>query len=167
MKFRLLAKEGLIAGAVGAAAVAVWFLIVDTVSGQPFFTPAMLGSAVFWGVRDPVAVLITFPTVVGYTMIHVLAFCAVGMIAAALAQLVERFPTTLFVVVVLFAIFEIGFYLVVALLAQPLLGALAWSNVAIGNLIAAVGMGAYLWRAHPRIREELRLHPLGVTADGE
>jgi hypothetical protein len=167
MQLRLLAKEGLVAGAIGAAAVAVWFLIVDTVSGQPFFTPAMLGSAVFWGLREPTAVEISYAAVVGYTMIHVLAFCAVGMIAAALAQLVERFPTTLFVVVVLFAIFEIGFYLVVALLAQPLLGALAWSNVAIGNLIAAVGMGTYLWRAHPRIREELRLRPLGATADGE
>ena len=167
MKSRLLAKEGFIAGAIGAAAVALWFLIVDTISGEAFFTPAMLGSAVFWGLRDPAAVQITFPAVVGYTMIHVLAFCAVGMVAAALAQLVERFPTTLFIVVVLFAIFEIGFYLVVALLAQPLLGALAWFNVAIGNLIAAVGMGTYLWRAHPRIREELRLRPLGATADGE
>ena len=55
----------------------------------------------------------------------------------------------------------------VALLAKPLLGYLAWWNVAIGNGLAALGMGYYLWREHPRIGEELRRHPLGETEDGE
>jgi len=158
-------REGFIAGLIGAAAVALWFLAVDIVAGRPFLTPAMLGSAVFWGLRDPTTVETTYATVVGYTMIHVLAFCVVGVIAAALASLVEGVPAMLFVVVVFFAIFEFGFYVVLAVAAQPLLGALAWWNVAIGNLIAAVGMGTYLWRAHPRIRESLTQHPLGETAD--
>ena len=39
-------KEGVITGAIGATAVAVWFLVVDLVSGQPFHTPATLGEAV-------------------------------------------------------------------------------------------------------------------------
>ena len=54
-----------------------------------------------------------------------------------------------------------------AVLAQPLLGALTWWNVAIGNAIAAYGMGFYLWREHPKIKEALRLHPLGETEEGE
>jgi len=54
---------------------------------------------------------------------------------------------------------------VVAILASPLLGALAWWNVAIGNTIAAAGMGYYLWRQHPKLREELRAHPLGEPMD--
>ena len=160
-------REGFVAGLIGASAVAFWFLVVDLIAGRAFFTPAMLGSAVFWGLRDPAAVEITFPTVVGYTLLHVVLFTLAGMVAAGLAAMVDRFPTTLFLVVVFFAIFEVGFYLVVAIVAQPLLGALAWSNVAIGNLIAAGGMGYYLWTAHPRIREELALHPLGETVDGE
>ena len=160
-------REGLVAGLIGAAAVAVWFLLVDLVAGRAFFTPAMLGSAVFLGLRDPAEVAITFQAVIGYTMLHVLAFAVVGTVAAWLAVLVENFPSTLFVVVVFFAVFEVGFYIVVALIARPLLGALAWSNVAIGNLIAAAGMGYYLWRAHPRIKQRLVEHPLGETADGE
>lgn len=160
-------REGFIAGLIGAGGVAVWFLIVDLINGHPLFTPAMLGSAVFWGLRDPSAVEIAFPTVIGYTLLHVVAFGVVGIVAAWLAALVGKFPMTLFIVVVFFAIFEVGFYIVVALLAQPLLGALAWSNVAIGNAIAAVGMGYYLWRAHPHIRQALAEHPLGETADGE
>jgi len=167
MTVQRLLREGLVTGLVGATAVAVWFLVIDLVAGQPFYTPAMLGSAVFWGLRDPALVEITFPAVIGYTMLHVTAFGLVGMISAMLAALVESFPSTLFIVVVFFAIFEVGFYIVVAILAQPLLGALAWSNVAIGNLIAAAGMGFFLWRAHPQIRKGLIDHPLGETADGE
>lgn len=167
MNFGRIMREGFVSGLLGATAVAAWFFVVDLVAGQPFFTPAMLGSAVFWGLRDPAAVEVTFAAVVGYTMLHVVAFALAGSVAAALAAMVDRFPTTLFIVVVFFAIFEVGFYVIVAVLAQPLLGALAWSNVAIGNLIAAGGMGYYLWQVHPHIREELQLHPLGETVDGE
>lgn len=166
-------REGFAAGLIGAAAVALWFLIVDTVNGRPFFTPAMLGSAVFWGVLDPAAVELLFGTdaervfaaVIGYTMVHVVAFVVVGIIAAALAYEVELFPSTLYIVVVFFAAFEVGFYIIVAVLAQPLLGALAWWNVAIGNAIAAFGMGSYLWRMHPKLRAELAAHPLGEPLD--
>jgi hypothetical protein len=160
-------REGFVAGLIGAAAVALWFLFVDAINGRPFFTPAMLGSALFWGLRDPALVQVAFATVVGYTMVHVLAFVVVGVIAAALAYEVELFPSTLFIVVVFFAIFEFGFYIVVAVLAQPLLGALAWWNVAIGNAIAALGMGYYLWRMHPKLKEQLSLHPLGEPLDDE
>ncbi len=160
-------REGFVAGVIGATALALWFLIIDVIADQPFFTPAMLGSALFWGGRDPQSVEIAFSTVVAYTMIHLVAFFLVGWIAAAFASMVETFPSTLFLAVVFFAIFEFGFYLVVAVLARPLLGALAWWSVAIGNLIAAAGMGYYLWRAHPGVRASLAARPLGETADGE
>jgi hypothetical protein len=166
LTFRLVLFEGFVAGAIGAVAVAVWFLIVDTIAGRPFFTPAMLGSAVFWQNLDPAAVQIAFPAVIGYTMLHVLLFALAGAAAAGFAALVETFPTTAFIVVFLFAVFEVGFYIVVAVLAQPLLGALAWSNVAVGNALAAFGMGFYLWRAHPRLRQRLAEHPLGEPAGG-
>lgn len=163
MDWGRIAREGFMSGFIGAASVALWFFIVDVVAGQPFFTPAMLGQALFWGLRDPAMVEITFPAVIGYTMMHALAFVVVGMLTALLAFEVELFPSTLFIVVVVFAAFEFGFYVIVATLAQPLLGALAWTNVAIGNAIAAAGMGYYLWRAHPRLREELKEHPLGES----
>ena len=159
--------EGFVAGLIGAGAVALWFLIVDAVAGRPFFTPAMLGSAVFWGVRDPALVVIEYSRIIGYTMIHVSAFIVVGGVAAALAAEVEVAPPTLYFLVVFFAVFEFGFYVTVAIIAQPLLGSLAWWNVAIGNAIAAYGMGYYLWREHPKIKEALRLHPLGETEEGE
>jgi len=160
-------REGFVAGLIGAGAVALWFLIVDVIAGRPFFTPAMLGSAVFWGVRDPALVVIEYSRIIGYTMIHVSAFIIVGTVAAALAAEVEVAPPTLYLLVVTFAVVEFGFYIMLALLAQPLLGALTWWNVAIGNAIAAYGMGYYLWRAHPKIKEALKVHPLGETDEGE
>lgn len=163
--FSRILKDGFVAGMVGAAGVAVWFLIVDTILAEPFFTPAMLGSAVFRGLRDPTVVEIAFPTVAGYTVIHLVTFLVVGTIAAALASMVEKFPSTLFLVVVMFAIFEFGFYLVVAVLARTLLGALAWWAVAAGNLLAAIGMGYFFWQVRPRIREALTRHPMGTVAD--
>src|SRR5258708_16241540 len=92
-------------------------------------------------------------------MIHVSAFVVVGCSAAALAAEVEVAPPTLFLVLVAFCFFEFGFYVLVAILAQPLLGALAWWNVAIGNALAAFGMGWYLWRAPPPLAAELQRPP--------
>ena len=167
MQLRRVLGQGFTAGLIGAAAVALWFLVVDVIAGRPFFTPAMLGSAVFWGVHDPSMVVIEYSRIIGYTMIHVSAFIIVGTIAAVSAVEVEIAPHTFYLVVVFFAIFEFGFYVAVAVLAQPLLGSLAWWNVAIGNAIAAWGMGYYLWREHPKIAAALKLHPLGETDEGE
>ena len=167
MQLNRILREGFIAGCIGAAIVAVWFLVIDAINGRPFFTPAMLGSAVFWGAHDPTGVVIEYSRIIGYTMIHVSAFVVVGCVAAALAAEVEVAPSTLFLVVVGFCFFEVGFYILVALLAKPLLGYLAWWNVAIGNCLAALAMGYYLWREHPKIAETLRMHPLGETDEGE
>ena len=40
-------QEGMIAGILGAAAVAVWFLLLDALAGRPFWTPTVLGTALF------------------------------------------------------------------------------------------------------------------------
>src|SRR5436189_2683819 len=167
MDLNRILREGFIAGCIGAAAVAVWVLAVDLINGQPLFTPAMLGSAVFWGAHDPSAVVIEPARIFGYTMIHVSAFVVVGCVAAALAAEVEYAPSTLFLVIVGFCFFEVGFYILVALLAKPLLGYLAWWNVAFGTRLAALARAYFRWRGPPRIGEELRKHPLGETEDGE
>src|SRR2546428_13230994 len=103
MQVTRILREGFIAGLIGAGAVALWFLIVDLVAGRPFFTPAMLGSAGFWGVHDPSMVVIEYSRIIGYTMIHVSAFIIVGPIAAVLAGEVAIAPLHFYLVVVFFA----------------------------------------------------------------
>src|SRR5260370_38568195 len=85
MDLNRILREGFIAGCIGAAVVAAWFLIVNTINGQPFFTPAMLGGALFPGAHDPNAIVIDPGRSFGYTMIHVIAFLVAGCTYAALA----------------------------------------------------------------------------------
>lgn len=146
-------REGFAAGLIGAGSVAAWFLLVDLIAGRPFFTPAVLGSAAFQGLRDPAAVVIGFEAVGAYTALHVFLFLFVGLLASAMVADAKGTPQVLWLLAELFIVFEIGFYAVVAVVFTPLLSALAWINVAVGNLIAAFGMGLYLWRAHPELRE--------------
>ena len=87
---RSILREGTIAGLLGAAAVAIWFLIFDTLRGKPFLTPAILGSAVFYGVKDPTGLDPTLGPVLGYTVLHGLAFIAFGIVAASLMAVSER-----------------------------------------------------------------------------
>lgn len=161
MLMRRVVREGFIAGLIGASAVAVWFLIIDIALRRAFYTPAVLGSAVFLHITDPTQVQITFPPIIMYTMLHFFAFMLIGFFAALFVAGAEHAPQTFFFVVVLFAIFEFGFIVIVWLVAQPLLSALAWWAVAIGNLIAAIGMGMFLWFNHPKLRERLVSQPLG------
>jgi hypothetical protein len=85
-------------------------------------------------------------------VLTVLVFQVVGLLAAWLAERAEEAPATLYLAAVAFAGFEFGFFL---LSPRP------WWNAAVGNVLAVAGMGAYLWRRHPEIGEQLRRHPLG------
>ena len=148
-------REGVAVGLIGAGSVAAWFLVVDIIAGRPFFTPAVLGSVIFLGLDDPAAVVIGVKTVAAYTAFHLLAFLIVGTIASALVTDANRSPHAIWLFIEFFVVFEIGFYAAVALVFTPLLAALAWVNVALGNVIAAVAMGYYLWRAHPELHAAL------------
>ncbi len=158
--------EGLVSGLIGAVAVAVWFLIVDTLSGRPFYTPAILGSAASLGLRDPSEVVINLQSVGAYTAFHFLAFFAVGIVAAMLAAEAAKSLHVLWLVAEFFIVFEFAFYSAVALVVTPLLAELAWINVAVGNLIAAVGMGWYLWLSHPEIGKQLAAPPPASGEEG-
>lgn len=157
----LIVRDGLVAGLIGASCVAVWFLLVDLIAGRPFYTPAVLGSATFFGLRDPATVTIAVQPVVAYTMMHVFLFLFTGLLASASIAEAEREPMVLWLLAEFFIVFEVGFYAVVGLLFAPLLAGLAWTNVAAGNLIAAGSMGYYLWTVRPALRQVLSGRPTG------
>ena len=75
-------REGVVAGLIGAVIVAGWFLIFDLMRGQPFFTPAALGSTLFLGANSLAGVSVTPVTVLGYTLLHFSAFILAGFLAA-------------------------------------------------------------------------------------
>jgi len=152
-------RNGLITGLIGATVLAVWFLIVDAIASTVLFTPAALGSAFFFGATSPAQVTIDFTTVAGYTLIHYAAFLLVGVAAAAVVRGSEDSPPLVLGLVLLFVVAETLFVGFVTIAANWILGALAWWAVALGNILASAGMGAYLWHAHPRVREQMRQGP--------
>jgi hypothetical protein len=153
-------REGIIAGVIGATAVAAWFFVVDLVEGRPFYTPATLGSAVmsFFG---PDRGETMFQHVALYTLIHYLAFIVTGIVVSAIVNASEREPSVLVGLFILFVAFEGGFYLFMLFLSgYASIGNIAWYQIGAANLLAAALMGTYLLRRHPetvgKLAESLR-----------
>lgn len=137
--------DGLIAGIIGAAVIAIWFLFLDTVSGLPFYAPTVLGTALFLGPEDLAsteAVQLSLNLTLMYTWVHVLAFVMLGEIAAYLLFLMRKNPNLGFCIF-LFALLEFGFVGTVFAFAEPVLDQLAWPAVLLGNLLAAATMTCY------------------------
>ena len=146
--------EGILAGLVGAGTIALWFLILDTIRGRPFYTPTVLGTALFRGgaaLSAPEQVPASLDLVLSFTWVHVLAFLLIGVAAARLIALAERDPDFGFGVVLLFVVFEFAFVLVSLAFAEPILHALAWQAVLVGNLLAAAAMAAVFRVRHPQL----------------
>ena len=144
-------QDGIVAGVLGAAAVALWFLILDTIGGRPFYTPTVLGTALFRRGADlnaPGGLPISLEMVGMFTWVHTLVFVAIGGIASRLLAIAEQNPSFGFGVLLLFVMFQAGFTVAAMLLAAPIVGLLGWPAVLAANLIAAGAMAVYLWSRH-------------------
>jgi hypothetical protein len=148
--------EGIVAGVIGAATIAIWFLILDTVNGRPLYTPTVLGTALFRrgeGLASPESLPISFEMVfLLYTWVHGLVFAVIGGVASRLLQLAERNPNLGFGILLLFVVFEFGFLSVATLVEGRILQALAWQAILVGNLLAVAAMAGYFWRRHPNLK---------------
>lgn len=160
MPSRTTLTHGIIVGLIGAAIVALWFLLLDAARGRLLFTPAALGSALFLGAEDTADVRITPGIIALYTVVHVAAFIGLGLFVAALVHAAEREPQLLLGAALLFVTMEVFVIGLIAIMAAWLLDALAWWSIGIANVLAALAMGTYLWRAHPRLRRDLQRQDL-------
>ncbi len=157
-------REGLIAGLVGASAVAIWFLLVDLIAGHAFYTPGLLGNALF-SLFGPTTGESLVTHVVGYTVFHLLAFAGLGLAAASLLHAARKQPAVLAGLLLLFVAFQVAFYGVTEVLSMnELLGGMAWWSIGAANLLAAFGMGRYLLREHPELKTTLEHALVGAEA---
>jgi hypothetical protein len=145
---RSVVREGIVAGLIGAAVVAIWFFVFDLLRGRPFLTPTLLGSMVFFGVKTPIGLEPAAGPIIGYTILHGLAFIAFGIVAATMMAMSEREPALFIAFVILFACFEVFFFGLLSVLGQAAQAALVWWSVLIGNLLASVAMLWFFFRAH-------------------
>jgi hypothetical protein len=150
-------NDGLIAGMLGAAGVAAWFLAVDMIAGHPFYTPDFLGRAVFGvlgrGIQDHDQTYF----VVAYTVFHIVAFALLGIVASMLITASRKAPQFTAGMMLFFAVFEVGFYFLALMLSKAnVLGSLAWYQVGAANLVAAGLMGGFLLKRHPEFAGNLQ-----------
>lgn len=150
-------REGVVAGLIGAAVVAFWFLIVDLVQGRIFFTPAAIGSALIGGARATSEVDVSVLPILTYTIVHIFAFVVTGLVAAAVLRAAERTSSVVLIGgVLLFFVFEAFSIGLLAIVSMWLFDALSWWSIAAANLIAALAMGTYLARRHSRLLSDFR-----------
>ena len=158
--------DGAVAGLIGAAVIALWFLVFDAARGQPLETPALLAAALLHGVRQPVLSQTAWLLVGEYTVAHFLVFAIIGVIGAFLLEASERNAElfgTLFIFVVAFEVF----FIAVIMLAGPAAQAsMPWWKVIIGNLMATAVMLAYFFWRQPVLAENLLGPWMGVVREG-
>jgi hypothetical protein len=116
--------------------------------GRPFLTPTLLGSLVFLGVNTPIGMTPAVGPILGYTILHGLAFVAFGVVAATMLAMSDREPALFVAFVILFACFEVFFFGVLGVLGRGVQTALVWWSVLVGNLLASFAMLWYFLRAH-------------------
>ena len=128
--------EGIVAGVIGAATIAIWFLILDTIYVRALYTPTVLGTALFRhgeGLASPENLPISLRMTLMYTWVHGLAFCVIGGIASRLLALAEQNPNVGFGILLFFVLFEFGFVATATVLRSlsfmRSLGQRSWSAI--------------------------------------
>ena len=159
-----LLTHGVVTGFIGAAAVALWFFVLDLVGGQPFRTPAALGSLVFLGASTPAEVNVG-PGIVGaYTLLHLLVFAAAGVVTVLAAQQLERAPHNWLILTQAFVTLEVVSIPVFGLLGHGVLGAGALWQITAANLLAVGAMAGWVWHRSPQLRQKLAGSPAASEA---
>ena len=127
----------MITGFIGATAIAVWFLIVDTIAGHAFYTPIFLGKGVVSILGKNMMGDTAFTHVLGYTIFHYAAFFIVGILLTVIVHQAERTPGILAGLLVAFVMMTLGFYMIAAVFTQSALGGMSWAQIFIANLAKA------------------------------
>ena len=146
-------REAAVAGAVGAATIAVWFLALDVLRGRPLYTPTVLGTALVRGpgLASPETLPISVGMVLLFTFVHGVVFVALGGVACGLIRLAEKNANYGFGLILFFVFLLCGFLFVAMLFAEDVLRALAWPAILVGNLLAVAAMALYLRPRHPGV----------------
>ena len=150
-------SEGLIAGVIGYATTAIFFMLASALAGQsPFHLAALLGGAMFYGLHDASQVVVWPGVVLAYNGIHLIVFLVLGMIAAWFAALAERGPEFWYIAITLYIFVLFHVYGIVQMLSESFRASIpVWVSFG-GTFLASIAMAAYLLWARPKLRVEVR-----------
>jgi hypothetical protein len=153
--------EGTDVGIIGGLAVALWFLVLDMIAGNPFQTPSLLGQVVLFGDSTPNTSRIVFGAILVYTAFHFAVFALLGMGLVILVHWGERDAVVRYALLPVFLVFEVMFYGLLEVFSERTNELFPFWAVLTANTLAAISMGLYLWYKHPEFRRAVRETPLG------
>jgi hypothetical protein len=156
-------REGLTAGLLGAATVALIFLVRDIALGVPLLPPSVLGQVIALGESYPVTDQARIGPALAYTGLHLLSFTLFGLVLAGLVRLAVTQPAFRFALMILFVAFEVFFAGVAFMLHESTRALFPLGLILLANAMAALVMGLYMWRHHPALRRAMRRDPLGMN----
>lgn len=156
-----LVREGFISGIIGAAVVAVWFLITDMVQGRPLVTPSVLGQVLLFQNSAPIVSSAEPAPVLAYTLFHLGAFVIFGILLTQVIHLAMSSPLARFGLLVIAVCFELLFVFMTYALFHQTSYLFPWWSVLAANTLSLAGMGIYLYRRHPGLRLQYQREPLG------
>src|SRR5262249_48537271 len=140
MKIRAMVfLDGIIAGIIGAAIIAIWFLFLDAVIRLPFYTPTVLGEGLFLRAQDLAlseGEQVSLKLTLMYTGVDGLVFIVLGVIAAYFLLLTRKKLTVGLWIVLVFVFFEFGFVGTAFVFAESVLHELHWQTGLINNVVA-------------------------------
>jgi hypothetical protein len=136
--------DGVFAGLIGASAVALWFLVVDTALREALFTPSLVASAVLKGMPASAEHQVDLTMVAAFTALHSMAFIAFGVTASWLVDQFQHTPDLPLITIGVFLALEGGFVIATKLLVPDVAEVIGHGFIVAGNVFAAVGMGLYL-----------------------
>ena len=155
--------EGTDVGIIGGLAVALWFLLLDTIAGHPFMTPSVLGQVVLFGNDQPDIVHPVFGAILLYTAAHFITFTLLGMALVAMTHWATGNAVVRYAFLPVFLVFEVLFYGLLAVFSDVTKELFPFWAVVSANTLAALSMGAYLWRRHPDLKTSIHDTPLGAA----
>jgi hypothetical protein len=144
-------REGVMAGILSGAVVALWYLLCDSIAGRPFHTPALLGAIFFDGLRGHDVGAATLAPVLSFIALHFAAFIAFGLASALVIAAAEREPLLVLGALMVYACYEVCFLAFVSVLDASALGTIGWWKIAAANAITLATVFAYFQYRHPQI----------------
>lgn len=129
------------AGAIGGAAIALFFLVRDVVIGAPLATPSALGTAVFTGEVPPLTSEVRLESVALFSIVHFATFGIISTLFALLLGRVEELQHRPVVLAAgIFAIMTAGIGLVDYLFLPGLVAMLNPIALGFANALTAIVM---------------------------
>jgi hypothetical protein len=135
-------SHGVRAGFCAAAALLIWFILVDVVRGQLLLTPAYLSGLLF----SITTALPASARLLAFSVIVFAAFAAVGATVAVLLERLRLAPRWYLGIVVGGVVAAVVYLGSATLYGVDLLRGIGWMQLVAGNLVAGVVMLAFLNR---------------------